>query len=521
MTALVVMAAALAAAIVVHERGLGDFAAASSHGQDVHRAVAKQASERPNIVFIYSDDQNAADLNSRFMPNTMRLLAGGGTTFSDFVVAAPICCPSRAGMLTGTYPHNSGVYMNHNGFGSLTDKANTIGSWMQRAGYHTAWLGKFLQGYRRVISDPTQPAPGFDDWLVSLKARYFNWKLYSNRGGILHGGSKARDYYTDVLTDHAVRLFREQAKRKRPLFMVLNELAPHKGRGGRGRCSSAAVPAPRDAGRFDHLALPQPPSFNEADRSDKTAFPAPKPLGGPAIQADRDRYRCRAESLAALDRGVRRIYAAVKRAGELDNTIFVFTSDNGLLLGEHALDGKDIPYEEGIRMPMLMRVPAAVLGGPAVESVDELTANVDLAPTLLELAGARPCVRRSDCRTLDGRSLVPLLRGRSAAWPPERAIPIEGGVEGDICGFRGVRLESEVLLEDVVPGGANGCVPYSTPEYYDLASDPYQLDNLLVTNPTPEVQARASELVARMAALQTCSGIEGREPRPPGGEYCD
>ncbi len=418
MTALVVTAAALAAAVVVHERGLGDRAAASPHGQDVHRAAPKQSSQRPNIVFIYSDDQNAADLNARFMPNTMRLLAGGGTTFSDFVVAAPICCPSRAGMLTGTYPHNSGVYMNHNGFGSLTEKANTIGSWMQRAGYRTAWLGKFLQGYRRVISDPTQPAPGFDDWLVSLKAKYFDWKLYSNRGGVLHGGSKARDYYTDVLTDHAVRLFREQAKRKRPLFMVLNELAPHKGSGGHGRCSSAAVPAPRDYGRFDQLALPQPPSFNEADRTDKTAFPAPKPLGAPAIEADRDRYRCRAESLAALDRGVRRIYAAVKRAGELDNTIFVFTSDNGLLLGEHALDGKDIPYEEGIRMPMLMRVPAAVLGRPAVDSVDRADRQRRPRPHPAP-ARRRPAVRAPLGLPHPRRALA----GAAAARPVGRLAP--------------------------------------------------------------------------------------------------
>jgi N-acetylglucosamine-6-sulfatase len=516
-----VTAAAIAAAVVVHDRRGAEQAAAAPHWPQVHRAPAADARSKPNIVFIYSDDQNAAELTPRFMPNTVRLLAGGGTRFTNFVVAAPICCPSRAGMMTGTYPHQNGVYMNHDGFGSLKAKANTIGSWMQRAGYRTAWLGKFLQGYGGVVPDPTQPAPGFDDWLVSLHARYFGWKLYSNFEGVLRGGDKPRDYYTEVLTNHAVRLFRERAKRKRPLFMVVNQLAPHKGKGGQGRCESAAVPAPRDYGRFGHLALPRPPSFNEADRSDKTAFPAPRPLGAPAIRADRDRYRCRAESLAALDRGVRRIYTAVRRAGELDNTVFVYTSDNGLLLGEHALDGKDIPYEEGIRMPLLMRVPGRLLAGPAVGEVDQLTANVDLAPTLLELAGARPCVRPGDCRTLDGRSLVPLLGGGASAWPADRAIPIEGGVEGDVCGFRGLRLATEVLLADVVPDGAGGCVRRFTPEYYDLEADPYQLDNLLVARPTAQVQARAAELEARMGALQRCAGIAGRDPRPRSGQYCD
>jgi N-acetylglucosamine-6-sulfatase len=284
-----VTTAAIAAAVAVRDRGGAEPAAASAHWPEAHRPAARKAQSKPNIVFIYSDDQNAAELTPRYMPNTVRLLAGGGTRFTNFVVAAPICCPSRAGMMTGTYPHQNGVYMNHSGFASLNAKANTIGSWLQRAGYRTAWLGKFLQGYKRVVADPTRPAPGFDHWLVSLHARYFGWKLYSNTEGVLRGGDEPRDYYTEVLTDRAVRLFREQAKRKRPLFMVVNQLAPHKGKGGRGRCATAAVPAPRDYGRFGHLALPRPPSFNEADRSDKTAFTAPRARGAPAIRADRDR----------------------------------------------------------------------------------------------------------------------------------------------------------------------------------------------------------------------------------------
>jgi arylsulfatase A-like enzyme len=301
--------------------------------------------------------------------------------------------------------------------------------------------------------------------------------------------------------------------------MVVNQLAPHKGKGGKGRCSAAAVPAPRDFGRFERAKLPMSPSFNEEDRTDKTVFQADGPMSQRAIDRDRDRYRCRAESLMSLDLGIARIYRSVKKAGELDNTIFVFTSDNGLLLGEHALDGKDIPYEEGIRMPLAMRVPKQVLGRQPAARIDRLTSNIDLAPTLLELAGARPCVRKSSCRSLDGLSMAPLLRGRNGAWPDDRAIAIEGGVQGDICGFRGLRLESEVMLEDVVPTDGGGCKREGTPELYDLASDPHQLDNLVVTDPAAGPQ-RAAELQARLDRLSRCSGMPGRDPSSAGG-YCD
>ncbi len=168
----------------------------------VERAPASQAKDKPNIVFIYSDDQNASDFKRRFMPLTYDRLVDGGTNFSNFVVAAPVCCPSRVGFMTGDYPHNSGVYMNHDGFPSMRAKDQNIGSWMQRAGYHTAWLGKFLQGYKRVIPDPNVPAPGWDSWQVSLRANYFGWELFTKHG-TQHGGPN--DYYTDALTRRASR----------------------------------------------------------------------------------------------------------------------------------------------------------------------------------------------------------------------------------------------------------------------------------------------------------------------------
>jgi N-acetylglucosamine-6-sulfatase len=485
---------------------------------EVERAPVAEARERPNIILVYTDDQDAASFNARHMPQTTRLLGEQGTVFSDFIVTTPLCCPSRASLLTGNYPHNSGVFVNKDGYQHVRDKANTLGVWMQRAGYETAWVGKFLQGYNN-IDDPSRPAPGFDRWAVSLRAKYYGWKLFAD-GHKVKGGVRPGDYYTEELTRRAVDLVGERGQRPRPLFMVLNHLAPHRGDGARGRCAGTVAPAPADHGRFEREPLPRPSSFNEADRSDKTAFAAPRGLSRTEVAKAHDRHRCRLESLAAVDRGVADLYRALERRGELENTVLVFTSDNGLLLGEHALTGKGIPYEEGLRVPLAIRVPERLLDRPRVAEVGELTTNVDLTASLLELADARPCYRPGHCRTLDGRSLVSLIEGRSGKWPGGRAIPIEGGEDGGPCGYRGLRLEREVLLQAVRPGGNGACAPIRAPEYYDLDADPFQLDNLVVTEPRRS-RARVAALERRLAELEGCSGIEGRDRPPAGGRYCE
>jgi N-acetylglucosamine-6-sulfatase len=484
---------------VVRERADRDGA---PNWEPVQRASVDRAQERPNIVFVYTDDQEAATFNPRYMPRTTALMADGGTSFSDAVVATPICCPSRASMLTGSYPHNSGVWMNKEGWSKLRDAQNNLGSWMQRAGYRTAWIGKFLQGYKQGVPDPSVAAPGFDDWMVSLKPKFFDYKLFVD-GEKVKRGSAGRDYYTDVLTRRAVRLVREQSRQPRPLFMVLNHLAPHRGKGGKGRCSGTVAPAPRDFGTLAGEPLPRPPSFNRADTK-KTAFPAARPLNGAEIEKETLRNRCRLESLAAVDRSVADVAGELERRGELENTIFVFTSDNGLLLGQHALTGKGIPYEEGLKVPLGIRVPPQLLEQPPVARVDRLVANIDLAPTLLELAGADSCLAPGNCRTLDGRSLVPLLEGRERAWPDDRAVLIEGGHrESGTCAYRGVRLENEVLLRAGRERDDGGCEPSAAPEVYDLRADPFQLENLAAAGGN---EGRVAELERRLQRLERCAG---------------
>ena len=207
----------------------------------IERGSASDARDRPNIVFIYTDDQNADEFNRRYMPRTMRLLGDAGTTFSNFVVTTPICCPSRAAMLSGQYAHNNGVYTNNSGYAGLHDQANTLAGWLQHAGYRTAWFGKFLQQYKRVVPDPATPAPGFDDWQITLKPKYFGWKLFAN-GELVKGGKRPADYFTDELTRRAFAFVDANAGGERPLFMVVNNLAPHRGKGGKGRCSGTVAP---------------------------------------------------------------------------------------------------------------------------------------------------------------------------------------------------------------------------------------------------------------------------------------
>jgi len=484
----------------------------------VERAPESEASKKPNIVLIWTDDQNLSEFNRRFMPKTMRLLGDEGTIFKNFVVTTPVCCPSRAATMTGNYAHNNGVYSNRNGWTKLIDEQSNIGSWMQRAGYTTAWFGKFLQGYKPAVKDASVAAPGFDKWLVSVRPKYFGYELFSNgKPKKIKGGKGPRAYYTDKLTRKATKLITEEAGAPRPLFMIVNHLAPHRGKGGKGRCSNTAAPAPRDFKKFQDLPLPRPPSFGRTSDT-QTAFAEEAGLRRGDIAELTAKVRCRAESLLSADRSIASIVKAFERAGELENTVIAYTSDNGLLLGEHGLTGKSIPYEEGIHMPFALRVPARLLGGvKPVKKIDRLVSNLDIAPTFLDLANADPCIDDDECRTLDGRSLVPLLRGETAGWPRDRAVAIEGGNAGKACAYRGLRLRDEVFLEKVKEG-EDGCVPVGEPELYDLRRDPYQVHNLASVD---SGRGRATDLRERLEALTTCAGISGRDEQTGDRPFCE
>ncbi len=487
------------------------------------RVSAAKAEDLPNVIFIYTDDQNRSEFTPRYMPRTFELLADPGTTFSDFVVATPLCCPSRASYLTGSYPHNDGVFSNPRGYSNLQGKFNTLPVWMRNAGYRTAWVGKYLQGYDTGVDDPLQAAPGYDEWHASFDPLYYGYDLADN-GESVHYGERPRDYYTSVITGIATDLIEAQAARKRPLYMTINNLAPHHGGGGSaGRCTDLVTPAPRDEKAYARATLPRGPSFNEADRSDKPAFIQEKELPPPKVERLEVAHGCRLASLRGVDRSIAGIYDAVDRAGELSNTVFIFTSDNGIMEGQHAVTGKNIPYGEAVQMPLAILAGKRALGGPAVHRVGGLAANVDFAPTILDLAKAKPCARPGNCRDLDGLSLLPALRGRPESLPADREILIEGGKAGGDCQYAGIRTAGLNYVEHAEPTADGGCDREAAGvELYDLdgrlsgRADPLELDNLL--SPTvrgsadPRVRRERVRLDRRLEELRSCSGASCRRP---------
>ncbi len=240
-------------------------------------------------------------------------------------------------------------------------------------------------------------------------------------------------------------------------------------------------------------------------------------LTGEDIDTITEHYRCTLESLYGVDRGIGEIFDAVRAEGELNRTVFVFTSDNGYFFGEHRIPkGKPYPYEENIHMPLTIRVPPRYRGdAPLVTTSDAPVANIDVAPTLLELAGATPCIRADRCRTLDGRSLLPAIEG-TAGLPDTRGIALERSS----CDFRGVRWDQKLYISYSAAGTA-GCVPGEA-EMYDLDDDPFQLDDLLPATAGTANEELRRKLARKMRRLGSCQGIRHRDPQPPPGiNFCE
>jgi arylsulfatase A-like enzyme len=276
------------------------------------------------------------------------------------------------------------------------------------------------------------------------------------------------------------------------------------------------VPEPEDEGRFATFPVPRPPSYNEADVSDKPEPTKDRTLITPEEEANIDRrFRCTLESVYGIDRGIGELMDTLKDKKELDDTVIVFASDNGFFYGEHRIaKGKPSPYEENLRMPMTMYVPPKFRDrADLVPTTNAPTANIDMAPTFLDLADAEPCRTKRICRTMDGRSLMPLMDG-TGGFPAERAI----GMELYDCDYRGVRLGDQVYIEHSAQNGST-CERTDT-EMYDLGDDPYQLNNLFPAPDGSQTQQDIERLRELTATIGDCAGIEGRDPEPISGHYC-
>jgi arylsulfatase A-like enzyme len=473
-------------------------AAALGASAGTRPAAAAPVPERPNIVVVMSDDQTVEEM--RFMPEVERLIGTRGATFPDTTTNWPICCPSRATFMTGQYAHNHGVLGNSapmGGFGNL-DSEHTLPVWLQRSGYATVHIGKFLNGYE---GSPVGVPPGWSEWHGSkLTYAFYGYELFED-GQIVTYGTTNEDpddpadpesYSTDVYTEKAVAAVAERAASEQPFFLSVSYLAPHSGRpdnGGASRCADTAKPAPRHAGGLEDEPLPLPPSFNEADVSDK---PRPisrfEPLTPQQVTRITKNYRCRGESLFAVDEGVKEIVAALRASGELDETLIIYTSDNGFFHGEHRVgSGKNRAYEEAVRVPLLMRGP----GIPRGVEVADIAGNADVTATILDAAGAR-----AD-HPLDGRSLLGFaahperLHGRELLIEQDAPTKPDGNPRG--TEYQAVRTSRYKLVRHW-----DGQV-----ELYDLRHDPYELENL---RSDPAFDAVQRTLVERLDRIGDCAG---------------
>ena len=446
--------------------------------------LAAPAGAAPNIVVVETDDQTAESM--RVMSRTRAQLALEGTTFANSFVSLSLCCPSRATFLTGRYAHNHGVrdiHLPHGGYEKL-DHAETLAVWLQRSGYATVQLGKYLNRYGR--RNPTEVPAGWTEWhgLVDPSTYSYYGFAINDDGVVKRYGRTPEHYQTDVITERAEEIVTRRGASPQPFFLWVGYLAPHNGlprEPGDPGGMPTPVPAPRHAGVFATASLPAPPSFDEADVSDKPLAIRRRPrLSWTKQRAIDAHHRQQLESLLAVDEGVDRIVEALRRTGELEDTLIVFTSDNGFLHGEHRVPGgKILPYEESIRVPLLMRGP----GVPRGVVSRRPAANVDLAPTLLDVAGAQAPW------TPDGASLL--------APEPRRDLLLEGPARkhGGGARFTGLRTQRHKYVER-----DTGDV-----ELYDLGRDPYELRNLAGTR-----RALEARLSRRLARLRTCAGLSCR-----------
>jgi N-acetylglucosamine-6-sulfatase len=445
-------------------------------------ASPQQLPAKPNIVVVMTDDQTVESL--RVMANVNTLLARQGTTFTNNFASFPLCCPSRATFLTGQYGHNHTIMGNAaptGGYDKLAPThANSLPAWLQQAGYHTVHVGKYLNGYGRT--NPTAVPAGWTEWYGSTDPstyQFYNYRLNEN-GRLVVYGTGAANYQADVYNRKAGELVRRLAAQPKPFFLSVAFLAPHSG-GPRDSDDPPNLgtpsPAPRHRNAFANQPLPAPPSLNEADVSDKPAAIRNRPLLGPArLNAIREGYQQRLESLLAVDEAVRDILSALAATNVLSRTYVIFTADNGFFHGEHRIpSGKVLVYEPSVRVPLIIRGP----GIPRGVTRTNLAANIDLASTILDATGAKAA------RRLDGVSLLRFARDRLRR--SGRDILLETTT------YSAIRTPRHVFVQ------------HSTgeQELYDLVTDPHQLTSL---HADARYAALRTELTRRLTALRTCAG---------------
>jgi arylsulfatase A-like enzyme len=525
--------------------------------------------ERPSFVVIQTDDQTLDGLFARFrtfegtgetraMPNTIELIGKRGMTFNRHYVSYPLCCPSRVSLLTGRYAHNHNVKGNiqpNGGFFGFTYQGamtHNLAVWLQQAGYKTIHIGKFLNGYGDEPYDEGKIVPpGWSSWHTVLNAdtdHYFYGYLMNNNGTVEGpygdpGSWETREYgvrddigcpfaptnglpchyLTDQLSQMATREILETPA-ETPFYLQLDYTAPH----GDFRRPAGPEPAPRHYDWFKGARLPHDRSegFDEGNVRDKPRFIRE---ADHLSLNDKHTYRVywqkQLDSLRSVDDGVRLLLETLGAMQRLRSTYIIFTSDNGFFFGEHRLiGGKFLAYEPATHMPFLIRGPGIKPG----TSTGELTSQIDVAPTILELAGAQ-----AD-KSIDGRSLVPFLRDPDLRT--RRPLLFESFVETNDVDQQGSTPSAPAGPSYRGRGGATASIlappkdyegirlgpykyiawPSGEKELYDINKDPNELNNIVKDRNFFPVRNYLHTLltggVDEAGGLEDCVGRSCREP---------
>ncbi|HSR52525.1 MAG TPA: sulfatase [Acidobacteriota bacterium] len=456
-----------------------------------------EALERPNIIMIVVDDLRWDEMGVAGHPylETPHIdrLAAEGAYFSKAFHTVPLCSPNRATILTGQYPSRHGIIDNVSR-ARASHRLETFPRAIQRHGYETAFLGKWHMG-----NDPT-PRPGFDLWVaIPGQGRSINPELYENgQIGVVEG------YLTDILTERALSFIDQEREGPFMLYLAHKAIHPDIQQLDDGSADPSTslgyIPAPRHRGRYADKEFPlRPNAVGSLD--ELTGKPALRRAlqrkyaeSNEPLQADQKTIRDRAEMLLAADEGLGRLMSRLEESGKLANTAIILTSDNGFFYGEHALTvERRLPYEESIRTPLLIRYPPLIAAGTRIDS---LVASVDLAPTALDLAGT-PIGEH-----IQGRSLLPLLRGNSQGWRDSILIefytyenPFPWLLDMD---YRALRTGRYKYIHWMQHPDEN--------ELYDLLEDPYEVRNLFAD---PAMEAVKQELQKKLrSAVLHASGLE-------------
>jgi N-acetylglucosamine-6-sulfatase len=450
------------------------------------------ATRPPNVVVILVDDLRWDDIGIAGHPfaetPAIDQLAREGTRFRNAFATTPLCSPSRAAILTGQYAHTNGI-IDNTARDSATHRLPTLAIPLAEAGYQTAFIGKWHMG-----NDDTR-RPGWTHW-VAMRGQGEAIDPNLNVDG---ERQQATGYVTDVLTDHAVSFMQQSQGSPFMLFFAHKALHPNVRQRDDGSVDTLAsqadagfVPAERHRGRYAQSPVPR--------RTNAMGGPERKPAlertiqGLPPLSAQTRTpeadVRARLEMLLGVDESVGRLVQTLRDMGELDNTVFIFTSDHGYFYGEHGLnEERRLAYEETARIPLIIRYPA--VAGADAERV-QLVQLIDLVPTIVELTGANDTVPRQ------GRSLVPLLRGADPAW--RNSILIEYYSDRVFpriltMGYQAVRTERHKYIHYLELPGMD--------ELYDLEADPFEQDNIIDTEAGRRL---LPGLQAELARLQQESG---------------